>query len=547
MKRMEWAEDMGVSAVPETEEGGPKHPRDFRLEVLRESIRASGARRGAVIRIDEQGTSHVVAVVGFATADDVHGYLLHEQNTVLAALDSPAGACYGAPCPDDATRSCIVPVQGDVHTTGILVLDGIQRFVGASSFSSLLSWADRWDRLANERRRLADEVRDLNGRLEQRVRERTADLRTMLVEQESLARNARLRALGELATGVAHDFNNALSTILGQVHMLTRSDDIPERRLRLIQQAAEDGVATARRIQDFASGHQGPETEDVDVRTWVEDALAMTRTRWQHQSLRSGHAIEVDVTIDPVVSTIRGRGPQLREVLVNLLINAVDAMNGQGRIRVAATLATADRLELTVADTGNGIDESLRRRIFDPFFTTKGSRGTGLGLSVSQGIIAEHGGSIAVQSAKGEGSCFRILLPVREDESPLSAAKRALVIEENEQMRGVLAGMLETVGHRVETRSAGRDGLERFEEIGHDVVLVDLSLQDVPVWDVVDHLRRSNPACTIGLVAGWDSAIDPDALAGSDIDIVISWPLRFEKVVNDLESARKARNASHSP
>ena len=363
----------------------------------------------------------------------------------------------------------------------------------------------------------------------------------MLIEQESLARNARLRALGELATGVAHDFNNILSTILGQVHMLTRTNEISSRRLRLINQAAEDGVATARRIQEFASGNRGPEAEDVDVRAWIEDALAMTRTRWQHEATRRGNDVEVDVCIDDDVSSIRGRGAQLREVLVNLLINAIDAVDGHGRIRITATLVGSQRMALTVSDTGSGMDETLRRRIFDPFFTTKGSGGTGLGLSVSHGIVEEHGGTIEVQSAKGSGSSFKVVLPVREGPDLLPQIGRALVIEGDDQMRGILVGMLELGGHMVDASATGQEGLAQFADVGHDVVLVDLALEDVTAWDVVDHIRHTNQSCTVGLVTGWDTPVDADRLVACDVDLVVSRPLRFDAVLDDLQRVHAAR------
>src|SRR5258708_5362718 len=233
-------------------------------------------------------------------------------------------------------------------------------------------------------------------------------------ERDRAARADKLRALGQLASGVAHDFNNSLAAILGRAQLILRrvKDEELIRSLGIIVTAAEDAAATVRRIQTFARKSVDAELEFLDIGNLLRDAIEITRTRWENEARANG--LNVDVTLNAESDLfVRGNASELREVFVNLIVNAVDAMPGGGKLIICSQLK-GGRLRLRFADTGTGMKEEVRERVFEPFYTTKGVLGTGLGLAVSYGIIERHQGLISVESKPGKGTTFYIDLPHAE-------------------------------------------------------------------------------------------------------------------------------------
>jgi PAS domain S-box-containing protein len=227
--------------------------------------------------------------------------------------------------------------------------------------------------------------------------------------EEQMARSEKLSALGKLAMGMAHDFNNLLQAILGHAQLIA-SEPTPDRLakgLSTIEQAVRDGVETVGRIKRYARREGESRPEPVDLRDVVRQVVDIAWPRWAHGG-RTGAAIRVQQDLQPV-PTVWARGAELREVLMNLALNAVDAMP-QGGVVGLTTRREGDWAVLTVSDTGTGIPVELRRRIFEPFFTTK-ETGTGLGLSIVSGIISSYGGSIEVDAEPGRGTTFTIRLP----------------------------------------------------------------------------------------------------------------------------------------
>ncbi len=227
--------------------------------------------------------------------------------------------------------------------------------------------------------------------------------------EEQMARSEKLSALGKLAMGMAHDFNNLLQAILGHAQLIA-SEPTPDRLakgLATIEQAVRDGVETVGRIKRYARREGESRPEPVDLREVVRQVVEIAWPRWA-QGGRRAAPIRVHQDLQPV-PTVSARGAELREVLMNLVLNAVDAMPQGGTV----TLATRREQEwavLTVSDTGPGIPPDLRRRIFEPFFTTK-ETGTGLGLSIVSGIVSSYGGSIELETEPGRGTTFTIRLP----------------------------------------------------------------------------------------------------------------------------------------
>jgi PAS domain S-box-containing protein len=230
--------------------------------------------------------------------------------------------------------------------------------------------------------------------------------------REQVLHAEKLRAVGEMAAGIAHNFNNVLTTILTRSQLLAQQvtdTAAVQRGLGLIEQAASDGAALVRRLQQLARGSAAPERAWLDLNILVQEVVETTQPLWHDHARREGRPVEMHLALTPVPRLL-GRGAELREVLTNLLLNAVEAMPKGGQITIR-TWVEASSVRVAVGDTGVGMTAEVRRRLFDPFFTTKGARGTGLGLSVSQAIIKGHHGTLTVESEPGHGTTFVMTLP----------------------------------------------------------------------------------------------------------------------------------------
>jgi signal transduction histidine kinase len=230
--------------------------------------------------------------------------------------------------------------------------------------------------------------------------------------REQLLQSEKLRALGEMAAGVAHNFNNLLGTILGHTELLLEEpedvDGVKE-GLRIIHKASKDAAQVVHRIQTFARGSSAAVFVPTDLQRLIEETVEVTQSIWGAPTRQPNKPIDVTLNFEPV-PLVYCRAAEIREVVTNFIINAVDAMPQGGKL----TLATYQRgsfVCIEISDTGTGMPEAVQRRIFDPFFTTKGTKGTGLGLSVSHSLLKGHGGEIEVQSTEGCGTTFVLKLP----------------------------------------------------------------------------------------------------------------------------------------
>jgi GAF domain-containing protein len=235
--------------------------------------------------------------------------------------------------------------------------------------------------------------------------------------QDRLIQTEKLRAVGEMASGVVHDFNNILTSILGRVQLTLKKlerqepkmpEDLP-RSLRLIEESATDGTKILSRIQKFTKAKKDTLFSPVDFNQVVEDSLEMARTCWQNPAIRPEIRIDVRKDLEEI-EKVRGDATELREVVTNLIINAVDAMPQGGALSLK-TQEDEGFIYLRLSDTGVGMTQEVKDRIFEPFFTTKGSKGTGLGMSLVYNILSRHDGQIEIESSPGQGSTFTIKLP----------------------------------------------------------------------------------------------------------------------------------------
>ncbi|MDH7601434.1 MAG: ATP-binding protein [Armatimonadota bacterium] len=254
------------------------------------------------------------------------------------------------------------------------------------------------------RRRLETEILERNREL--------AELNKRLQEtQEELLRSERLRTLGEMAAGIAHDINNALGIVLGNVQLAKRR--IPEdpeclRCIESIEMAAKDAADTVRKLKEIGRPVDRSRYRPIDLGALTESVIAAMTPQWQEQDK------QIDITADLQPGcTVEGDEAELREALTNVMLNAVQAINRQGAIKVAVH-KNSSQVVLTVADSGIGMSEETKKRVFDPFFTTRGSAGTGLGMSMVAAIVMRHNGKVKVESEQGKGTIVALCFPLAE-------------------------------------------------------------------------------------------------------------------------------------
>ena len=389
--------------------------------------------------------------------------------------------------------------------------------------------------------------------------EQIADAHTRHVAQREQEIHAqKMAALGELSFGVAHNVNNTLTGILGRAQLILRNSNDPakvEAGLDLIIKSAEDGAHIIRRIQDFARQRPSREFETISVAELLKDACEMTRPRWESRSEFAPirFALHADCQ-----AFVKGDAVELREVLVNMIYNAVDAMPSGGEVRVA-TQETRDRVVLCITDTGTGMTSEVKQRLFDPFFTTKGKAGTGMGLAVSFGIIRRHEGSIEVESEPGRGTTFKISLPkvtpavTNAGQNLLTAGTstnddrmRVLVVDDETHVREVLIEALESEGCEVISAPSGEVALALFDQYEgkFDAVFTDIGMPEMSGWELVTEIRERSKTIPLAIVSGWADAISVQTRNAVNADWVIAKPFDINKISNIAQEISQRKTAA---
>ena len=389
--------------------------------------------------------------------------------------------------------------------------------------------------------------------------EKIAEAHTRHVAQREQEIHAqKMAALGELSFGVAHNVNNTLTGILGRAQLILRNSNDPgkvEAGLELIIKSAEDGAHIIRRIQDFARQRPSREFETISVAELLKDACEMTRPRWESRSEFAPIRFALHADCQAYVN---GDPVELREVLVNMIYNAVDAMPSGGEVRVS-TQETRERVVLCITDTGTGMTPEVKQRLFDPFFTTKGKAGTGMGLAVSFGIIRRHEGSIEVDSEPGRGTTFKISLPkvssseTKSEQNPVTAGTtaaddkmRVLVVDDETHVREVLIEALEAEGCEVISAPSGEVALALFDQYEgkFDAVFTDIGMPDMSGWELVTEIRERSKTIPLAIVSGWADAISVQTRNAVNADWVIAKPFDINKISNIAQEIAQRKSSA---
>jgi signal transduction histidine kinase/CheY-like chemotaxis protein len=365
--------------------------------------------------------------------------------------------------------------------------------------------------------------------------------------QEELLRSEKLRALGQLAAGIAHDLNNMLAAVLGQIELLKLRITHPEVReaLATIETATTDGADIVRRIQDFARQRATSRLDPCKLAAIVDEVVEITRPRWEQDPERQGVTIRLRADVLGLPEVL-GNAQEIREALTNIVINAVDAMPGGGKIDIRGT-ADEGSILLSVRDTGQGMPDEVRSRIFEPFFTTKGVRGTGLGLSMVYGIMERHGGRVAVNSSPGRGTTFTLQFQRATTEGAavrpapgksLPAPHRILLVDDDPLVRRTMATLLRSVGQQVVEAEGGAAALRELAGRPFDFVLTDLGMPDLSGWQVAEAVKQRHPNLPVVLITGWQDQVIAEAEQRRFVDAVLTKPSRLEdllRVIRELE------------
>jgi signal transduction histidine kinase len=442
----------------------------------------------------------------------------------------------------------------DLETARLALTIGVyEYFTKPFDFKDLRAGIER----GLQHRRLAQENRLHRSRLEQEVAERTqeltqtnAQLQAEIEERKKmehrLVQLERLGALAEMSQGISHNLNNILTGILGpaQLIALLTKDEKVLREAEVIRISAVRATDLVKRLAVSVRGQTG-QLHEVDVTNALQNAIEATRPHWKDQAEARGIQIEIEQQLQPalrVVATSEG----LFNVLLNLILNAVDAMPDGGKITLTTSLREG-MVEILTSDTGLGMDEETKRRIFEPFFTTKAEIGKGLGMSGVFTSIAGWGGEISLESHPGQGTTVTVRIPPFHEALPNTDAVQPvrsahlLIVEDEDVVRAYLQRAL-SVHHRVDAVSDGIEALRVFASGSYDVVLVDLGMPVMPGDQVVERMLKISPQISTILITGWQ--LPKDDPRRRNFDFLLQKPFEsIDKVLSVVAQAIRTRDS----
>jgi signal transduction histidine kinase/ActR/RegA family two-component response regulator len=375
--------------------------------------------------------------------------------------------------------------------------------------------------------------------------------------QHTVMQQERLRALGQMASGIAHDINNAISPVsLYTESLLEREPNLSERArgyLTTIQRAIEDVARTVARMREFYREREAQLTlERVDINRAVRQVVELTRPRWSDLPQQRGVMVDLRTELSDTLPDVMGAEHEIRDALTNLIFNAVDAMPTGGTLSVRTRKGEGsdgeDRILIDVSDTGVGMDEDTRRRCLEPFFTTKGERGTGLGLAMVYGMIQRHSAELDIESAAGAGTTVRLNFPActsstvsttRVIKLPAMGRRlRILLVDDDPMLIKSLQDTLQEDGHLITATHGGQAGIDAFAAAQKrseavDIVITDLGMPYVDGRKVAASIKMLSPKTPVILLTGWGQRLIAANDIPSHVDKLLSKPPRL----NELRAA----------
>jgi signal transduction histidine kinase/ActR/RegA family two-component response regulator len=398
-------------------------------------------------------------------------------------------------------------------------------------------------------RQTADAIE--NAKLYEKLEKAYEELSTT---QDRLIMAEKLQALGEMAGGVAHDFNNILATVLGRIQLLLTKVENAELKndLEIIEKAALEGRRTVRRLQDFTLVSTKSQHKITNLNSIINEAIQNTKPSWKSTALKKGITINVHEDLKKI-SRIEGSYNELKEAFSNVILNSVDALPKGGNIWVE-TGEIDGKVFVRIRDDGIGMDEETKNKIFFPFFSTKDEKGSGMGLAVVYGILFRHQVEISVESSPGTGTEFLFRFPPAEaagrSPSPSQAAEdisrlRILLVDDDDDLIDVVGDMIQYMGHDCLKAAGGSMAIDMLEKERFDLVVTDLGMPEIGGWEVARFCREKYPGTPVVLISGWGAQINSeDAL--QKVDAVLPKPFQLEEFEKTIKMAVN-RNRQKQP
>jgi signal transduction histidine kinase/ActR/RegA family two-component response regulator len=494
-----------------------------------------GLAEGTIVPIDENGLARCV-----------RGDLVYEPQIADSRFPFPARLAAAG------LRSLVIaPLLIESQVFGVMVCARTADDAFSSSECEFLRQASEHTALAAHQAQLYEALQQAYDDLRQ--------------TQQQVMQQERLRALGQMASGIAHDINNAVSPVaLYTEALLEREPNLTDRgrqQLEIIQRAVDDVAQTVARMGEFYRLRE-PQVSlhAVDLHVLVRQVVDLTRARWSDMAQQRGVSIDVRLELGMGLPAVAAVESQVRDALVNLVFNAVDAMPGGGPLTLR-TRAQADSksqiVSLEVIDAGIGMDEDTRRRCLEPFFTTKGTRGTGLGLAMVYGVAQRHGANLEIESEPGKGTTVRMSFAVAPPPSAVTAGShkpavgptRILIVDDDPLLLKSLRDALESEGHEVTAAGGGQAGINAFVEAHaagkpYPVVITDLGMPHVDGRKVAATIKSSVPATIVLMLTGWGRRLVAEGDVPSGVDQVLSKPPKLVELRTAL-AAQFAKRKTH--
>jgi signal transduction histidine kinase/CheY-like chemotaxis protein len=376
--------------------------------------------------------------------------------------------------------------------------------------------------------------------------------------QQTVMQQERLKALGQMASGVAHDINNALSPVVGFADLISQTEpeltNATKKHLQYIRTAGEDIAHIVKRLREFSRPRDDREfLQPLNLAIIAKQVVDMMQPRWRDMLQANGINIDMKLEFDSATPEFAGIDSEIREALTNLILNAVDALPKGGAITVRTRAVQRPfkngemypHALLEVSDTGVGMDELTQKRCLEPFFSTKGRRGTGLGLAMVYGVVERHEGKIDIESKLGKGTTMRLYFPVRklgftESGEPLDGETppeplNILCIDDESALRVLIQEMLERDGHKIEMADGGQAGIKAFEaalirKAPFDVVITDLGMPHMDGNAVVRAVKSASAKTPVVMLTGWGAFLKNDGDVQTEVDGVLSKPPRLKEI-----------------
>ena len=360
--------------------------------------------------------------------------------------------------------------------------------------------------------------------------------------EEALIQAQRLSAIGELASGVAHDFNNSLQGIFGNIELALLRDISPEVRgyLETIKKSAVDAASRIQQLQRFSGkGKSQNGYEQLNLNSIVDDAVSQTRPLWKDESEKVGITIAIEKNYAGKELRVDANAGELRSVLYNLIKNSVHAMHEGGKLAFETREAEMG-VYITVTDTGTGMDEEIKARVLQPFFTTKGfEQGKGLGMSTSYAIVKEHGGEIYVkETVLGKGTSIEIMLPyskrkenrLEDAVSGYEGSARVLWVDDEKVIRNMGKDLLETLKHSADVAASGEEALSLLRNNQYDLMITDVGMPNMSGWQLAERIKGNYPEMKVAVVTGWGADVSNEEKEKYGVCYVLGKPMDMEQL-----------------